>query len=780
MSTQGQRVRDGEVSINQGSWSRFIDGYLAVLVVFVIALATSSAAYVAVYRSVSSDRLASREQQALQIRNEVVARLKSYKVGLDAGRGFMMSSEHVSLAEWKMFYRLQKVEQNFPGMWGYGFVERVESKDLDRFVFSMRQVVPEFHLQVHPGYELDGEVIPNYLVKYHEPEERNRMAWGLNVAARPENRRVYDDSRDGGEIRVSDPIKLFQSGESQWGLVYALPVYRKGVIVETVEQRRDAITGWVVCAIALDRFFESEWQPSWDGYDIQIDTVDSARAGNSQMIYRSTTSSHVQHRHDEKAYIPFQIENLSLVMCVEDKGAENGWFASKVSAGVLVVGIALTSLLTMITWSITRTKYKAMSLARAMTSSIRQSEARQRVLAVEADAANRAKSEFLANMSHEIRTPMTAILGYAELLQEWTGHGQLDPEVADAVYAIHRSGKHLMLIINDVLDLSKVESGKLSVEHELVSVLDAVSDIRRALQLKASQRGLSLTVEFDGFVPTKVFSDAYRIRQILLNLIGNAIKFTERGSVTVSLRADKEEGTIRFAVRDTGEGIPSSQIEKLFDPFEQLDSSVTRRHEGTGLGLTISRRLAQILGGSIEVESVVGEGSIFTVILPLDCPEGVPFVDSLPESSAQHSMGSLSTSIYSDNNKMFGRVLIAEDGKDNQKLISRILIKAGLSVEIVENGQEAVDALCDSDEFDLVLMDMQMPVLDGYTAARTLRTRGVALPIIALTAHAMAGAREECLKAGCDEYSAKPIDRDDLLSKIDLLLREQRSDAKAA
>lgn len=780
MSTHPHRTWDGEAPTNQGSWSRFIDGYLAVLVVFVIALATSTAAYIAVYRSVSSDHLSRREHQALQIRNEVVARLKSYKIGLDAGRGFMMSSNHVSMAEWKSFYLQQKVEQNFPGIWGYGYVERVESDDLDEFVDSMRVEAPEFRVQYHPGFEDTEDEIPNYLLKYHEPEERNRMAWGLNVAARPENRVVYDNARDSGQIQVSDPIKLFQSGESEWGLVYALPVYNKNTAIETIEQRREAITGWIVCAIAIDRFFESEWQPSWDGYDIQIDRIDPIEPGGERVIYRSTTSSHDQHLNHVKAYIPFQIENLSLVMCVDEKKAGVGWFASKLSAVVMIIGITLTSLLTMITWSITRTKFKAMSLARAMTSSIRQSESRQRVLAIEADAANKAKSEFLANMSHEIRTPMTAILGYAELLQEWTGNGQLDTEVTDAVYAIHRSGKHLMLIINDVLDLSKVESGKLSVEHELVSVLDVVTETRRALQIKASQRGLSLSVEFDGSVPTKVFSDAYRIRQILINLIGNAIKFTERGSVRVVLRADEDAGTIRFAIRDSGEGIPESAIQKLFEPFEQLDSSVTRRHEGTGLGLTISRRLAEILGGTIEVESEVGVGSNFTLVLPLDCPEGVPFVDSLPDDFAHRKHCGLGSTIYTDDNKLFGRVLLAEDGKDNQKLISRVLIKAGLSVEIVESGQEAIDALCDTEEFDLVLMDMQMPVLDGYTAVRTLRARGVLLPVIALTAHAMAGAREECLRAGCDEYSAKPIDRDDLLSKIDLLLRDMRSNTRAA
>ncbi|MGV6815293.1 MAG: ATP-binding protein, partial [Phycisphaerales bacterium] len=414
----------------------------------------------------------------------------------------------------------------------------------------------------------------------------------------------------------------------------------------------------------------------------------------------------------------------------------------------------------------------------SMTKSLRDSEHRQRILTVEANAANKAKSEFLANMSHEIRTPMTAILGYSEVLNEYAQIHDFNDDCHNAIGSIQRAGKHLLVVINDVLDLSKIESGKLSIDCETSRILETVYDVHQALQISASKKGIPIEVRFDSPFPTQLETDAYRVKQILINLVGNAIKFTHEGQITIELRSTPN--SVDFAVRDTGEGMNPDGVKALFRPFEQLDNSMTRTHQGTGLGLTISKKLANMLGGDITVESELGKGSVFTLSLPCACPDDVTMVNTMPGylgGKDRRVVGPRKTSTTIE--PINARVLLVEDGKDNQKLISMMLKKAMIDVTIAENGQLGIEVLQADPGFDLVLMDMQMPVMDGYTAARTLREQGNTIPIIALTAHAMAGDRKRCLDAGCDEYTTKPIDRQRLYHLIRQLLNQGKGQQAA-
>jgi signal transduction histidine kinase/ActR/RegA family two-component response regulator len=714
------------------------------------------------------------QRESLAIRDDIQDTFAQYEIGLCFGRGLLLASDYVSRDEWQEFFSTPKIDRYFPGVWGYGYVEVVAEDQVDAFIEGVRaDGAPEYAVHAAPGFSAGGGSGERYLVKYHEPASRNREVWGLDVSARPENRVVYDQSRDAGEMQVSEPMTLMQGGEKEWGLVLSTPVYRRGAPIETVEQRRESIVGWVVTSIGFERFFGAEWKDGWNEFDIELRSSFPVGGLYEKVLFQSgdQTGKPV----DSATHIPLELKNLSLVMSVSPKDAPIEWFVSRGSIAVLVAGFLLTGLLTAITWSVTRTKSKAIGIARSMTSSIRQSEHRQRALAVQADSANRAKSEFLANMSHEIRTPMTAILGYAELLGEHAER-DVDEDRSEAVDAIQRSGKHLMTIINDVLDLSKIESGKLNVDIEPFPVLEAVRDVHAALLNGAASKGVELSVEFATGIPDRIHTDGYRIRQILLNLIGNAIKFTPTGSVRVILEADDER--ICFSVKDTGMGIHPTDIEGLFDPFEQLDSSATRRHEGTGLGLTISRRLARLLGGDITVESHEGNGSTFTLTIPANRLPDAQLVRALPRVNG--TVQSSRVERDGDSGRLVGHVLLAEDGVDNQKLITRILRKAGLSVDVVENGQEAIDILSHEHWFDVVLMDMQMPVVDGYSAVRELRARGVDVPIVALTAHAMDGARQECLDAGCDAYATKPIEREKLFAILRGLLGERGSNRDAA
>jgi len=392
-----------------------------------------------------------------------------------------------------------------------------------------------------------------------------------------------------------------------------------------------------------------------------------------------------------------------------------------------------------------------------------------------AEAANQAKSEFLANMSHEIRTPMTAILGFAELLESDDQHSA-DPNVRlDAVRTIRRNGEHLLEILNDILDLSKIEAGKLDVERISCSPLQIVEDVRSLMQVRADAKGLSLVTRALGSVPDSIETDPTRLRQILINLASNAVKFTEVGGVTLEVRyeGDGQAGPkMYFDITDSGIGMNPDSLERLFVPFSQADTSTSRRYGGTGLGLTICKRLAEMLGGDISVTSALGTGSTFRLTIS----PGLPGSDAMPGAVAGHGKrASLASSINSAGlPKLDCRILLADDGPDNQRLISFILKKAGADVVVAENGeiacQQVIAAEAAGRPFDCVLMDIQMPVLDGYGATAKLRSLNFRCPIIALTANAMAGTRENCLLAGCDAYLTKPIHREGLLKLVQELV----------
>ena len=388
-----------------------------------------------------------------------------------------------------------------------------------------------------------------------------------------------------------------------------------------------------------------------------------------------------------------------------------------------------------------------------------------------ADSAVRAKSEFLANMSHEIRTPMTAILGFADLLLEDTDVDHSPPARVEAIRTIQRNGQHLLELINDILDLSKIEAGKVEIERVTCSPVHILRDVIALMRVRADAKGLPVTIEYASSIPEWIQSDPLRIRQVVINLIGNAIKFTETGSVhVVAHLKERMEGPplLQVDIIDTGIGLSEEQISRLFVPFGQADSSTTRKYGGTGLGLTISKRLAEVLGGDISIKSTPGRGSTFSVTFATGQLEGVRLLDPSAARGLPSSQEAATPSTQMA--RLQHRVLLAEDGPDNQRIVTFILKKAGAHVTLVENGERACDealtALSRQEPFDVILMDMQMPVMDGYEATRRLRSLGYTGRIIALTAHALEGDEAKCLSAGCDGYLTKPIERAKLLRTI--------------
>lgn len=384
----------------------------------------------------------------------------------------------------------------------------------------------------------------------------------------------------------------------------------------------------------------------------------------------------------------------------------------------------------------------------------------------QAEEANQAKSAFLANMSHEIRTPMNAILGFTELLRR--GVTRDEAESKRHLETVYSSGKHLLNLINDILDLSKVESGKFELEHIECDPYQVVQEVVKVLGVKAREKHIGLTLAIEGSVPERVITDPGRIRQIATNLIGNAIKFTDKGSVEVIIRvADTNASLVlEFDVKDSGVGMSEQAQGKIFEAFVQADSSVTRQFGGTGLGLSISRDFARAMGGDIRVKSQLGQGSVFTVQLKVEACESAAWV------SGNELLASDTLEVASDGQVWCfpaSRILVVDDGTENRELIRLVLRDYNLTVDEAENGLLALQ-LAGENEYDVILMDVQMPVMDGFTAATKMRQAGIEQPIVALTANAMKGFEAACFEAGYSDYFTKPIDIDRLMDKLASLL----------
>ena len=403
-----------------------------------------------------------------------------------------------------------------------------------------------------------------------------------------------------------------------------------------------------------------------------------------------------------------------------------------------------------------------------MTQEVKQQANAQVALAQEhaarltAERSNRAKSEFLANISHELRTPMNAIIGMTDLaLSE-----DLNPALREYLATARSNAQVLLELLNEILDFSRLEAGKFVLQTMPFRLRDLISDLVRTIEFRARDKGLELHSHIDAAVPDRLIGDPLRIRQVIMNFLTNAIKFTESGKVSIEVALEsssQKEVEVKFSVIDTGIGISVADQERIFAPFTQVDSSTTRRHGGAGLGLAIAGDLIREMGGRRAIHSEPGKGSTFSFILPLSC---VPSRSSSNQDSP-HTNGA-SDSVLSHASSFKLNVLLAEDMAANQMLVKHALKKRGHSVEIAKDGREAVDQAT-AGNFDVILMDLQMPEMDGFEATAAIRSdpRMARVPIVALTAHAMSGDRDRCLAAGMSDYLAKPLDLQQLIEVVE-------------
>jgi signal transduction histidine kinase/CheY-like chemotaxis protein len=385
-----------------------------------------------------------------------------------------------------------------------------------------------------------------------------------------------------------------------------------------------------------------------------------------------------------------------------------------------------------------------------------------------AQAASESKSEFLANISHELRTPLNGVIGMLDIALD----RELNPELGEQIWTAQRCGYALLSLLNDVLDLSKMEAGKLALEKAPFDLRALLADCIQSYQPQAAKNSVSLRAEVSPEIPLEMVGDAPRIRQIVGNLVGNGVKFTEHGSVDVLARGEftpPGQFALHIAIKDSGTGIPADKLLYIFDKFTQADGSATRKFGGTGLGLAMARGLAELHGGEVQVQSELGCGTTFTVTLQCEIgtATGAPRKTNLAP-AVPYKAGVLGNP---------ARILVVEDNLVNQKVVTAVLRKRGFSIELANDGQEALDKLEHCAAFDLILMDVQMPVLDGLEATRLIRkeSKWDGLPIVAMTAHAMNGDKERCLEAGMNGYISKPVHPSLLLSTVDEFLLQKIS-----
>ncbi len=580
--------------------------------------------------------------------------------------------------------------------------------------------------------------------------------------------RTVAAARDSGSvIAVTLPMDEAIS-PSPRTIAYLAPVYHTSVD-PLVERRRKDFRGVVVTVVELDAVLDDAIrQVDYGGLAARITGV-CARPVLPLPVLEDSGGL-LQRRCSVEIS-----DGLSMDVAIAATEQFRVGLETAVMLGVGAAGVVLTGLLcAFIELNLQRTRGIEQLVARRTG----ELEERTRQLTdanVEIQAAHRAKSAFLANMSHELRTPMTAILGYSDLLFE-SQHGVEARQ--DFIRTIRRSGEHLLSLINDVLDLSKIEAGRLTIERLECRTGDLLVDVVNLLRDKAQQKRIQLAFEAVGSIPVTVRTDPTRFRQILVNLVGNAVKFTESGGVRLVVRLVDDpsdpDPLMSIEVIDTGPGIDAGIMSRLFTPFEQGDGSTTRRFGGTGLGLSISRQLSEMLGGTITASSIPGEGSTFTFSFRTGPLAGVqlrPMAafnagDRAPDESAH--VPAPDRDGVPEPQIPGARILLAEDTIDNQRLLCLHLKRLGCDVVVAGDGQEATDAVHQADAsgrpFDLVLMDMQMPIMDGYEATRALRGDGFRLPIVALTALASSVDRQRCMEAGCDAFISKPIARAELLN----------------
>lgn len=690
-------------------------------------------------------------------------RIESYRQSLDSGAALFAASDQVTLKDWKTFVSILKIEDTLPGINGIGYIEPVlRSRESEYVKILSKRGVNGF--TVHPRTQW-SEILP---ISYIEPISTNKEAVGLDIGFETNRRSAAYRARDTGKATITKRIFLVQDKAKSAGFLLLRPIYQPGRLLNSVSQRRAAFRGWIYAPFIASRFMQGLTASQGTNFDITVHDRDST--DETQLIFGSEvgTEKPLSSQYSVTETLPIMGQQWTVSWYSTPEFERS--VGTKEPMFVLIGGLALILAFSTLVIFYARREAYVKDEVKSKTQILVDKE-REIVNALNvAEAATGAKSKFLANMSHEIRTPMNGVIGFTQLLDD----GTLNETQQKYVRLISDSGSSMMTLLNDILDISKVDSGSMAITPEPTDVPHLLNSCVKLFSPNAEEKHLKILVDMDKSLPHWAKVDGFRLRQIVMNLLANAIKFTESGYITMSAhfteihqseQADGRCSELHISVADTGVGIASERQNAIFEPFIQEDDSTARKYGGSGLGLTISKQLIELMGGSIQMTSQIGRGSKFTVNIP---------VERLAQKISANLIESpTNTETPGKSAVIAKRILVVEDHAVNQVLIGEMLSKLGYDYELAVDGAEAVAMIRKAEiaenQYDLALMDLQMPYVGGIKATRMVRGHGIdanALPIVALTANAFDQDVERCIEAGMQAHLAKPLAIEDLRNAV--------------
>lgn len=740
---------------------------LNALVVLVVILGISATAF-AVYQAASHIK-SERDLQASIILNDVVneieARAGSHVEVLYGLRGMFHANEDVTRTEFSEYVESNQIAIRHPGVHALSFNRLVLAEDIEEYETAVRadpslttDGLPSF--KVHPPSRYEDSFVVEYIV----PHEPNRQALGFDIGTNPARRSAVEEARDTGAPAATSGITLVQEASDEIGFLVLLPVYnaREQPGLSTAD-RRAAFVGMVTGVFVVDEVLASVVDPrrriDVEVYDSGLSAQPPSEPEEANLLFNSddTLNGVATVEADADTRLATIEVGGRWWTIVATRHAGSGSLTENILPWLLLAGgVLLTLSLAGLARALVRSRTQAENLASQMTKELTETTRQMKVARDQAVSADSSKTEFLANMSHELRTPLTGVLGMSELLQNQR-IGPLNDKQTEYVDQIQESGNHLLELINDLLDLAKIESGDQKMHMAIVSPSRLVADSIGLVRELAVMKGVALVANVDQNIPP-ITGDALRLKQALVNLLSNAVRFTDSGG-RVSIEANEFEGRLDLVVNDTGVGIPDDEYDEIFEPFVQAKSGGAAVSQGTGLGLSVTKSIIEMHGGTIDVLSELGVGSRFTISLPTD--ESLAAVDESADPEPAP------TAAGEDVSPRNGVVLIADDDPVLRAVLDEYLSNAGFAVHLAADGGEAIE-MASLIRPDVVLMDIRMPRVDGLEAVRRMRSARSTkdLGIIMLSANAMPEDRAHSAEAGCDEFLTKPVDFDRLTSAI--------------